>query len=110
MEEHGSQLGDLILCAFAASPAGLILVAVFDLRKYNRAKTWPLRKEKSSAPACGENDSDGTSYEVAILYEYSVNGVPIVRRLANPSRQFLYQVSQRRRCTLSRRGRGARLL
>ncbi len=73
----GTRLGQLILCAFAAlAGLGLILVAVFDLRKANRAKTWPTAEGKILSSSLREKtDSDGTSYEVAILYEYSVNGV-----------------------------------
>ncbi len=66
-----------ILCAFAAlAGLGLILVAVFDLRKAHRAKAWPITEGKVLDSRLREkNDGDGITYEVAILYEYFVNGV-----------------------------------
>jgi hypothetical protein len=73
----GTQLVDLILCAFATlAGLGLLLVAAFDLRKANRAKTWPTTEGRILDSRLREKkDDEGTSYEVAILYEYFVNGV-----------------------------------
>src|SRR5229473_616000 len=73
----GTPLGDLIVCAFVALIGlGMVLVAAFDLRKANRAKSWPTAEGKILSSSLREkNDGEGTTYEVAILYEYFVNGV-----------------------------------
>ncbi len=66
-----------ILCIFAAlAGLALLLIAAFDLRKATLAKTWPTTEGRILDSRLREKtDSDGTSYEVAILYEYWVNGV-----------------------------------
>jgi hypothetical protein len=66
-----------ILCVFAVlAGLGMLLVGIFDLRKAHRAKAWPVAEGRILESRLREKtDSDGTSYEVAILYEYSVNGV-----------------------------------
>src|SRR6266566_1889232 len=66
-----------ILCIFAAlAGLALLLIAAFDLRKATLAKTWPTTEGRILDSRLREKtDSDGTSYEVTILYEYSVNGV-----------------------------------
>jgi hypothetical protein len=71
-----SQLGPFILCAFISLIGlGLILIGAFDLHKASRAKTWPTAEGRILSSSLRErNDGEGTSYEVAILYEYFVNG------------------------------------
>jgi hypothetical protein len=73
----GTHLWQLILCAFIAlAGLGLLITATFDLRKANRARAWPTTKAKVlSSGLREESGSEGTTYAVAILYEYSVNGV-----------------------------------
>ncbi|HTD23698.1 MAG TPA: DUF3592 domain-containing protein [Terriglobales bacterium] len=71
------QLGQLLFCGLVSlAGLGLIFMAAFDLRKANRAKTWPTAQGKVlSSGLAAVNDSDGTTYKAAILYEYSVNSV-----------------------------------
>jgi Protein of unknown function (DUF3592) len=71
------RLGQLLFCGLVTlAGLGLLLTAAFDLRKAYRAKTWPTTQGKILSSGLAEvSDSDGTTYKVAILYEYSVNGV-----------------------------------
>ena len=72
-----AQLGQLLVCGlFSLAGLGLMLTAAFDLRKANRAKTWPTAQGRILSSRLAEvSDSDGIIYKAAVLYEYRVNGM-----------------------------------